>query len=268
MNRNLISLIAGCCLLAACGSVEPEPTGPTDDASSEQLSKPEARNRAAKADNGIDYCAELGWYGDGICDDFCAMPDPDCADTPACNTDSDCAAGEYCQPGFCYFYCSVDDEDCCTDNHCLPLPDDDPQDPDEPEDVYPPGDECDVDADCGEGEMCEQAFCPAFCAEVDGEDCCPDACVPVDPQPEDDECDVDADCGDGEVCQETICGAVCAEGATCCPQVCVPSPDPVEDECDTDADCESGEFCQPGLCLLYCSVDDPGCCGPNECVAN
>ena len=25
-----------------------------------------------------DFCAENGWYGDEICDEFCAQPDPDC----------------------------------------------------------------------------------------------------------------------------------------------------------------------------------------------
>ena len=32
-----------------------------------------------KADSGHDFCDELGWYGDGICDDFCLQLDPDCA---------------------------------------------------------------------------------------------------------------------------------------------------------------------------------------------
>jgi len=26
----------------------------------------------------VDYCEEWGWYGDGICDDWCPEPDPDC----------------------------------------------------------------------------------------------------------------------------------------------------------------------------------------------
>jgi YD repeat-containing protein len=32
-----------------------------------------------------DLCAEYGWYGDGVCDSDCAMPDPDCgeAETPS-----------------------------------------------------------------------------------------------------------------------------------------------------------------------------------------
>ena len=32
-----------------------------------------------KTDDGHDWCGELGWYGDAICDDFCLKRDPDCA---------------------------------------------------------------------------------------------------------------------------------------------------------------------------------------------
>jgi hypothetical protein len=32
-----------------------------------------------KADGGEDFCQELGWYGDGVCDDFCVKLDSDCA---------------------------------------------------------------------------------------------------------------------------------------------------------------------------------------------
>ena len=32
-----------------------------------------------KTDDGHDWCGELGWYGDAICDDFCMRRDPDCA---------------------------------------------------------------------------------------------------------------------------------------------------------------------------------------------
>lgn len=29
-------------------------------------------------DDGVDYCAEFGWYSDGTCDEICQLPDPDC----------------------------------------------------------------------------------------------------------------------------------------------------------------------------------------------
>ena len=41
-------------------------------------SKDDVRNMG-KADDGHDWCGELGWYGDGMCDDFCLKRDPDCA---------------------------------------------------------------------------------------------------------------------------------------------------------------------------------------------
>ncbi len=42
------------------------------------MSKDEARAMGGKADSGIDWCEYFGWYGDGICDEFCPLPDPDC----------------------------------------------------------------------------------------------------------------------------------------------------------------------------------------------
>ena len=41
------------------------------------ISKAEAAN-LGKSDDTRDYCEENGWYSDGICDDFCLEPDPDC----------------------------------------------------------------------------------------------------------------------------------------------------------------------------------------------
>ena len=32
-----------------------------------------------KADGSHDFCEQLGWYGDGVCDDFCIQLDSDCA---------------------------------------------------------------------------------------------------------------------------------------------------------------------------------------------
>jgi len=39
---------------------------------------------------GGDLCAELGWYGDDVCDEDCAKPDPDCRDAgPVAGDDDD-----------------------------------------------------------------------------------------------------------------------------------------------------------------------------------
>jgi hypothetical protein len=45
---------------------------------SEDPSKDDIRAQG-KTDDGHDWCGELGWYGDNICDDFCMKRDPDCA---------------------------------------------------------------------------------------------------------------------------------------------------------------------------------------------
>lgn len=70
MNRLIACLIFA--TLAACTAEVPDPT----------ISKEEARLMGGKSDTGADLCALLDWYGDGICDDFCLEPDPDCGDCP------------------------------------------------------------------------------------------------------------------------------------------------------------------------------------------
>ncbi len=47
------------------------------------------------AEPGCDLCDELGWYGDGVCDDFCDEPDPDCGATAlyAAPMDENCTDG-------------------------------------------------------------------------------------------------------------------------------------------------------------------------------
>jgi phosphatidylserine/phosphatidylglycerophosphate/cardiolipin synthase-like enzyme len=49
------------------------------------LTKDEVRAMGGKADDGADLCELLGWYGDGVCDDFCPEPDPDCPPAPECD---------------------------------------------------------------------------------------------------------------------------------------------------------------------------------------
>jgi hypothetical protein len=64
-----ISVLASSLFVVACQqSLDPD-TDPTKD---------EVRAQG-KADGGFDFCAKLGWYGDGVCDDFCLQLDDDCA---------------------------------------------------------------------------------------------------------------------------------------------------------------------------------------------
>lgn len=75
--------------IAACTAEEPV----------EELSKDEVR--ALPVDDktdGFDWCEAFGWYDDGICDDFCSNPDPDCGIT--CEA-SDCPEPPLFQPRPC-----------------------------------------------------------------------------------------------------------------------------------------------------------------------
>ncbi len=73
-----------------------------------------------------------------------------------------------------------------------------------------PTPECTTDADCAEGQVCDDGVCTAA------------------PEPE---CTTDADCAEGEVCDDGVCTA---------------APEP---ECETDADCAEGEECDDGVCV-------------------
>src|SRR5690606_32230245 len=44
----------------------------------------------------FDICDWMGWYDDGICDEFCLRPDPDCE--ARCTTDLECPQPQ-CLPG-------------------------------------------------------------------------------------------------------------------------------------------------------------------------
>jgi len=69
MNKSsfLLSLLVS--LSAAC----------TIEAPVEELTKDDVRAMPIddKADH-VDWCETFGWYDDGVCDEFCASPDPDC----------------------------------------------------------------------------------------------------------------------------------------------------------------------------------------------
>ncbi|MBW1807347.1 MAG: proprotein convertase P-domain-containing protein [Deltaproteobacteria bacterium] len=65
----MVLSIAGLSVFSGCGSIEQ---------SQNEMSKDQAR-KLVKADWWDDLCEYYNWYGDGICDSFCPLPDPDCA---------------------------------------------------------------------------------------------------------------------------------------------------------------------------------------------
>ena len=106
-------------VLPACDQAATRGAGPT------VLDKGQAREQAKqdKADGiAFDYCEVFDWYGDGICDDFCLEPDPDCepdngGDVCGGIVGWGCDEGEFCkmEEGTCHF---ADDLGVCT-----PMPD-------------------------------------------------------------------------------------------------------------------------------------------------
>ena len=67
-----------------------------------EITKEDA-TRLAATNQDEDFCQDAGWYGDGICDDFCVDPDPDCSESSG-----SCGGlrGEGCDPDA---YCDYTD---------------------------------------------------------------------------------------------------------------------------------------------------------------
>ena len=64
-------------------------------------------------DDEVDYCEEWGWYGDGICDEDCAQPDPDCDEDGSDEDDVDhCEEWGWYGDGICDEDCAQPDPDC------------------------------------------------------------------------------------------------------------------------------------------------------------
>lgn len=68
-------------LIMACGgeSVRSDDDTAAEPGDGNTLTRDDVRG-LGKSDWPVDYCEAYGWYGDGVyCDDFCPLPDPDCA---------------------------------------------------------------------------------------------------------------------------------------------------------------------------------------------
>jgi MYXO-CTERM domain-containing protein len=225
-------------------------------------------------DNGQD----VGECGDPEC-----VEDVDCAGClmcwdgecwgdldPLCTTDADCDtdAGEYCMMDAedpCMNICWVDVIDCDEDADC---PDGQICDLDFGECWEP---ECFEDVDCADDEVCDMGFCWEIecttdddCAE--GEVCFEGFCGEIVP-----DCETDDDCDEGFVCIDTICvediapcveDADCDEGFVCTDGECVE--DVVEPDCVEDADCEEGFVCVDEVCVE--DVVEPDCVEDADCA--
>ena len=122
-----------------------------------------------------DYCADSGWYGDGICDEDCAKPDPDCeSDSDSgwswpWSTGSDELSGSFSGGGDVFLDLDTEDED--EDDFCADSGwyGDGICDPDCPE----PDPDCESGGDDSEVDYCEaegwygDGICDEGCAKPD-----------------------------------------------------------------------------------------------------
>lgn len=186
-------------------------------------------------------CPDKHKCEDGQCLEVECRVDEDCPDNHHCEayqctadeciTDADCGADEECVDGSCQpreVQSCTDDEDCRPDELCL---DDECQQPPE----------CEADADCPDGTVCEHGRCARPCTS-------------------DEECGQFHVCRNGHCLQQCVNDATCQEPGTICEDnVCVPA------ECLTDADCtEELTRCVSGRCESYtpCETDED-CGDPN-----
>jgi len=100
-TKLLTFVVMGSLGLVACGEVDDAEQSSN---TSQTLNKERARQLSGVDARGQDLCALRGWYGDGVCDDFCANPDRDCAVAyEPCGAK---ACGELCT------ICDPNDADC------------------------------------------------------------------------------------------------------------------------------------------------------------
>jgi len=195
-----------------------------------------------------------------------------------CQTDADCGPGMACEPQEICPSCAAcepyDESGSGDFMECPPCP---------PCEVYnqcvpvePPPSECDSDADCGPGMICQAVEnCWDDCggyypADGDGDpsgapaqDCGGPCEVSYQCMPAPETfCDTYTPCPDGMVCAYDMCeGCICTDGEPCdCDEYCSGSCQAVEPppaECLTDADCADGQFCWTEQC-------EPCECAPGE----
>lgn len=158
-KSSVIVLFGLAVLIGGCRVADDE----TDSLS--EISKEDAREMGGKADGGVDLCELAEWYGDGICDEFCPLPDPDCtacelAGGTCITTGTDgCLEGAWGDPEL---YSCGDDPDvgCC-------LPTDKPTIPQNCTNPFPLPDRLDL----AESELFRNNVSAIAVADIDGDGC-------------------------------------------------------------------------------------------------
>ena len=222
-------------------------------------------SEASECDGLPHIMCEGGWgCEDGQCIWECDAPAED-----FCSSDNECADGEYCtvSDGDCIVMEGQYEDGPMTDvalchGVCKEKP------------VKP--DNCNSDADCDAGQMCEIFDC--LSPDCDEDEPCLGYCEPIGncveiPQPG--ECESDEDCGKGMMCQIDVlcwnsecdcvdqdvpcnCGGLCEAVGHCVPMA---------GDCLSDAQCAKGQKCQlEEMCYMDedCECDDQFW-GPCDC---
>lgn len=179
--------------------------GGSDPGSDPGTSDPGASDPGATVPGSGDACVDNGWYGDGVCDSFCASPDPDCdagAPPPGDATTSDvCADNSWYNDGICDDFCPSPDPDC----------------------------------DTGGGSTGTSDVCAANGWYGDG--VCDDFCASPDP-----DCAASDVCADNGWYGDMVCDDFCAQPDPDCDDVCAQNDWYGDGACDTfcplaDPDC-------------------------------
>lgn len=244
MKRIMLAMI--CVVGVISGCIEPPDVDPG-------MTKEEAKKQ--QKGDGRDLCEAFGWYGDGVCDDFCPNLDPDCAVNclaiPVCENHEfeveSCDGRESCsEQSMCgtTIYCDTGISQCEAYPACGPG---------QIEVESCPGDSLCVEASvCGYTILCmdDNVQCAAFPS-------CPPDSLEI-------ECDAEIDPGCVEV---TMCGSTitCQEEIYTCDAIPVCPPGATEVEsCDLlgVGVCEEVKLCGT---TIYCHSDAVDCLAYPSC---